>query len=673
MTTRSRIQHLVGLDAELDTLVNCVRDLCDRERGSAVLVSAPKGRGKSLLVQTAVERAKAEGFKPLAVSVDLEDSSPSGRDELLELIQRKGFLSESGKASAISFVKLIGDASVYAPGSWVSKILFKILGALPELADKLSKPMPAKTGGVDTWYGLMAKAVQTCAGKHPLILTLENAERISGISADNSIEEITQLIRQNLPILLIVTFDETVLSDDAATIFETRVQVGDAKHLQLQDASKEDMAGITGPVSDNVMDELFELAGGKVSAFEDLWEECVALKLVKKNELSEWVWDDERESAQFGKLNEGAFKACSQIEKACTPGPAEEKLVRLALGVAALQGQRFSNEVVANALWRAGIRLNHQYKGEESHTQKISELFRGIFGPAIRTARIEGGKEFSEFRSVLMRNYAISAIPTEHSNILRSFTAAALEEVFSDRLSECVWLIIRLYQECGQHERSRQLLNAHTNPEATQAGELRDLSARIRAIMSDLNWVNWVLEMSPRLDSVFAFRDQLSGLLDEASAVTITLGENEFFQRVAIAKAQFYCAYGQYQVAFELAEKSVAALDGSNDLDSFCDAVHVKCKALTHLEGGEIVENELRTSLRIVEARCGPTSTYTAVQLGLLGLYLCAKNRYDEAETAHRRAIAIAEKNKRRNGILCIQTILRFYWRTLIALRRLRD
>jgi predicted AAA+ superfamily ATPase len=82
MITQPPIRHLVGLNDELSSLEDRIQNLCENRAGGTILISAPKGRGKSLLWKVALENAKkGSAAVPQVVSLDLENA-PKTYEEL---------------------------------------------------------------------------------------------------------------------------------------------------------------------------------------------------------------------------------------------------------------------------------------------------------------------------------------------------------------------------------------------------------------------------------------------------------------------------------------------------------------------------------------------------------------------------------------------------------------
>ena len=401
MIPRTRIRHLVGLSKELSLLEDRIADLCEHRHGGTILISGPKGRGKTLLWQTALEAAKRGSSLPCVVSIDLENA-PRTYGELLATVQQPGF-------------------------PWLSKFIVKFIGALPEIAERLTKShLEEEKGRGDLGFGLFKEVVGMAGRSAPLLLIIENVEAASTMSTDRAIDQIVELIRQNLPILLVITSNEGRLSRESAFLLNERVEVGDAKLCQLPAVSKDDIRDAFSSASKPVLDELYQLAGGDISTFQDLWHECEQLKLIQKGRRG-WIWNTEEETDQLGKLTDGAYAALNRITQQCAAKVGDEKLARLALGAAALQGQIFCDEVVANVLWRMGLRLADQYTSDDGHLQKFISLFNNQICDVATNGRLDEGRHFHEFRSILLRHYAKSDIPSEYRKLLREFTAAALE------------------------------------------------------------------------------------------------------------------------------------------------------------------------------------------------------------------------------------------------------
>jgi len=316
MATHTRIRHLIGLSEESSLLEGRIQELCEHQLGGTILISAPRGRGKTLLWQSALEAAKHRPSLPQVVSIDLE-SEPNTYEELSVIVQKPGFLPANVTAAAITLVKAFADAAAQSPIPWISKFIVKFIGVLPEIAERLTKShLDEDKQRGDLGLGLLKEVVRMAGQRAPLVLIIENIESVSTMSIDQAIEQIVDLIRQNLPILLIITFDERRLSKESVSLLNLRVDVGDAILCVLPAASKDDIQEIYGPVSKPVLKELYQLAEGNISTFQDLWAECHKLKLIQQDRRG-WVWNADGDTDQFGKLTNGANAALTGIMQQC--------------------------------------------------------------------------------------------------------------------------------------------------------------------------------------------------------------------------------------------------------------------------------------------------------------------------------------------------------------------
>ena len=194
-----------------------------------------------------------------------------------------------------------------------------------------------------------------------------------------------------------------------------------------------------------------------------------------------------------------------------------EKLVRIAFGCAALQGFQFCDEVVANALWRSGIKLAEHYSGSNGHVGKVVSLFDQKLNKSFTDAQLVNDKHFREFKSVLLRHHAKSDIPSEYRKPLREFTATAMEQILVTDFSQRAWLTIQLYQEAGQFDRARDLYERFTVlPSAeAQRWELQRLSNKVRAFSNEAAWASWAIDVCDRLENNFAVEKEVTQLLVE--------------------------------------------------------------------------------------------------------------------------------------------------------------
>jgi len=261
------------------------------------------------------------------------------------------------------------------------------------------------------------------------------------------------------------------------------------------------------------------------------------------------------ETDQLGKLTDGAYTALNRITQRCINKVGNEQLARMALGAAALHGQIFCDEVVANVLWRVGLRLADQYTSKGGHVEKVSSLFNDQMCDLVTDARLESGRHFHRFRSILFRYYAKSDIPSEKRKLLREFTAAALEQIFTKEIGQYGWLVIALYEESGQLEHAQKKHEEFTRPplSAAQEWELQSLSEKIRAVSTDTNWAAWAISVCNRLNEVNAVKGEISRLLDEVIMVTTISSEIELHHEAILTKVNHLHSQGLYLEAYDLA------------------------------------------------------------------------------------------------------------------------
>jgi hypothetical protein len=136
MSTSTRIKNIVGLSRELALLEDRIQELCEDRRGGTILISAPRGRGKTVLWQMAVKEAKRRSLSFHQVSIDIENA-PRNYNDLLFSVQQPGFLPARVTTAGITLVKAFADAAVQFPIPWVSKFIIKFIGVLPEISDQL--------------------------------------------------------------------------------------------------------------------------------------------------------------------------------------------------------------------------------------------------------------------------------------------------------------------------------------------------------------------------------------------------------------------------------------------------------------------------------------------------------------------------------------------------------
>lgn len=640
MTKRSHIKHLVGLDNELSMLVDRIQDLCSERTGGTVLLTSRRGRGKTLLWNTALEIAK-ERFSPLVVSIDLEDS-PRTSEELMASVRAPGFLPPKMQEAAIVIAKAFADAAVQIPSPWISKFIIKFIAVLPEVAKRLTKEDLARRAHSQEWgFNLLREIVTTVSQHGPLMLVIENIETVSAMPTDRAIEEIVDLIRHNLPVLLIVTLDDTQISDQSMELLKMRIDVGDAALCTLPVPSEKDFDKAFGPMSRSVLNELDLLAEENVSTFEDLWQECQELKLIAQSRRG-WTWNLEAETAQLGKLTKGAYCALGRILQRSVDRTGNEKLVRLALGCAALQGQRFCDEIVANVLWRCEIRLAEQYTGENGHVAKTSSFFDDQMSELVGQSEVEGGMHFHNFRAFLFRHYAKSDVPSEYRKTLSAFTADALQQIFAADLKKYAWLIIELYFEAGELDRAHELQDEVTRPPSRsgQEWELLRLSEKIRSASNDAHWSGWVIYMSERVQNP-ALKEQVARLLDEAIEAMLTIGETQQMQSVILAKARYLYNEGHYADSYALVTDLVRTLDENSA--NFDRASDDQAKALFKLGRCEEATSIIRSRIAFLEKRFGNKHCSLMWPLNTLASMLHEMGFLTEAENLMRRSVKLGE------------------------------
>ncbi len=645
MTTQAPVHPLAGLKEELAFLVERIERLCADHQGSSIFLLAPKGRDKTALWQTALHKANARGFPPKVVSFDLSAPLPT-HTELIAAMEAPGFLSPAAPRAAVTIAKALGDAASRAPIPWVLQLAVKIVGSLPEIAQQSLSTGPTGTEEQCESGFKLLKGVVEKAGEKPLVLIVENLEVVSAEAGLRATEDIVALVRRGLPIVFIVTADEANLSGDCLKLLKGRTDVGDAVWRALLPASKADMLDITGPAAAQVIDELHQLAAGDVLVFHELWEECRSRGLVIEGPGAEWVWDAEAETDGIGRLSNGAFGALNGIVQQCVQAVGDEKLVRLTLGTAALQGMVFCDEVVADVLWRLGFRFADQYSSEDGHVDKVIDLLDDQFRPAlVDEGWPEESRHFHEFQSLLLRHHAKADIPNERRRDICRSTASALENVYADRVSDHAWLIITLYQESGDEQRAtglREFLTAPPSP-AARTWELVHLSERMRAVLSEVEWASWVAWTAARLEHVPAVRQQLLKLLNEAICAMVLQGNTESARRLLHSEGDRLLNWGEYQEACETAVQARGLAPRDTTSPTFADGASLQGRCLLHMERYAEAGPFLRQALALREATLGRTHSELSMDLNSLGRCLQESGDLAGAMENFERALAIDE------------------------------
>jgi len=644
MMNPSQTQRLVGLNKELRGLVARIQNLCERKVGSSVFISAPHSRGKTALWQKAIEEAKAQGSKPTAMAIDLTEP-PQGATEMLAMLQRPGFLSEKATKAAISLIKLLADGAGQVPMDWVFKLILKMVGALPDLVQQIEEALQQdKKSPCDFSFALLRRVV-TAAARQPLVLILENVESASSVSVESAVKEIVDLVRHGQPIMLVVTFDASRLSGESKLLLEKRSEVGDAALWKLPSATEADLRDVTGPVTSCVLNDLRELAGENVDVFLELWTECQQLGLVCQNATGEWTWDSEAETEFLGKFAEGAFQTLKRVVEKTVEKIGDEKLVRLTLGIGSLQLSEFSDEVVANVLWRLGLRRADHYTGEDGHLDRVIDLLDEQFNEIVEDAGFDAEERpRHRFSSALLRHFVRGDIPAESRQQLFAVTASALEQVYRGEQGYVAWLVIDLYRLAGQKSKADRFQDHFITSRSpvAQVWELARLSESIRALRSDVAWAAWVVDVSERLEYIPEVRNQVLQLVDEAITAMLAIGETEVRGRLLLLKARLFLHWGWYPESLDFADQALKVI--AENAPSAGECHGIQGNAYRNLGRFDEAVASLRRALAAEERNFGPNHPRVGGILNDLALLLVEANQLVEAEPLLLRALDIAEK-----------------------------
>jgi tetratricopeptide (TPR) repeat protein len=640
------IRYLVGLEKELAVVQQRIEELCTKRISGTLFMSAPRGRGKTLLWKRAVEAAKHHGRSPKVVCIDFEEGIESVSKTLDKSNQRQLIPSKAATV-AVKAIKMLGDAVGTLTLPVISHVITKTVVALPEIAEKLKESdLSENAMRGNSGFDLLGKVVELAGSQNPLLMVIENVETQSAIAVDETIERIIELVRRSLPILLIITFDEGRLSKNSLSLLNHRVDIGDAALIELPDVSKGDILEAVGAMSNSVLDELNQLAGANVAVLQDLWDECQHFQLLFQDR-GKWVWRSDSETNYFGKLRKEAHATLDQIAEKCATLLGDEKLARITLGSAALQGQTFCDEVVANVLWRMGLSLANQFDGDGGHLEKVASLFNDRLSNVIGPADAKGNRHHHQFHSNLFCHYAKANIPAEYRKTTCEFTAAAIEQYFSDEFDSYAWLVIDLYEGSGKSEKAHILQDKVSAPRSSMAEgwELQKLSQKIRSIASDYQWAAWAIDTCSRLSDAKVAADEVENLLDDVIEATTTLGQTQLKYAALLTKGENFYNGGLYLEAYEFAAKENMRAIGEKYHASAGEFVDLQGKALIALGRYGEAESLIRTRLAQAERSLDADGIAVAKQLAQLATSLRKSENLSEAEALTRRALSIVSKN----------------------------
>ncbi len=647
MSNGPRIKHIVGLDAELGELVERVRRLCEERRGSCVLIYSSRGRGKTALWHEAVKAAKAKAWSPRIVDIDADDL-PKAVQEATKTVQDASFLSASPKDIWLSVVRSLGDVAGQLPLPWASGLIIKLAATVPTLTNEvLNIGQADDETAADFAHRLLLELIPKAAGDKPCVLVVENLEGMPP-SAIEFVDALARMSMPALPLLLLVTCDASLVRSESRDLLDKLVRDEQAHLMELPPVSKASTRQITGEISDAVLSEIFELSNGSVATLEELWGEVTAEGLVCQGPSGRWEWDVDVDAQHLGAIHENVYSTLDAKLQESIRNGGDEKLVRYALAVAALHDVTFSDEVVANVLWRLGLRLSDAFRRRDAndHVNAVVDFLDDTQEGVVKECGFDKQRSLHVFRSTLFRHFLRCHLPPEARDALCVYTAQALRHVYPDDIEERMWLVIDLLRMGGRDAEARELLDQHTaspSPEG-QKWELVRLLDQIRRLHGDEIWAHRALELCETAKYA-PIRDCLLAILDQVIQAAEVAGNADLAVEGRLKKGQFFYAWGNYSEALAIANEA-AAFVRRNCCIPLSPVLVSTLKGICLLQLAQLRQAEGPLEWAHLEAQeiLGPDHPYVATTLNeLAGLYQ-EEGRYKEAEPLLQRALGIDER-----------------------------